>query len=121
MSLLNWKTNADVVVFPQEEFADTDGNINLRASTTGIPVRADLQPARQSGTSARRAEQDNEGYETEETYRLRFTRAVDASLGELGPASQLEWNGTRWYFVGFPTYYNGSKRTQHRDYQIRRT
>jgi hypothetical protein len=121
MSLLDWKTNETVTVYPQEEYVDSDGNINLRASAIGITVPAEVQPARQSGTSARRSEQDNEGYETEETYRVRFPRSVDAQLGRLGPQSQLDWEGHRWYFVGFPTKYNGSVRTRHRDYQIRRS
>lgn len=120
MSLLD-KGNFDVVVFPEEEFVDADGNRLTRASQTGIPARAMIQLASQSGTSARRSEQDEEGFESEEVYRLRFTRADDRKLGRLGPQSQVEWNGYKWSLFGFPRIYAGSPRTAHYDYMIRRT
>jgi hypothetical protein len=122
MSLLD-RAKQDIIVFPEEEFEDRDGNIILRPSAAGISAKAELQPARQSGTSARRAEQDNEGYETEEVYRLRFARKVSIELAAvlpLGQASEIEWLGTRWNLVGNVTRYMGSRRTAHHDYQIRR-
>lgn len=119
MALLD-KAKQDVIVFPQETFIDEDGNTMLRVSTVGYAAKAEIQPARQSGTSARRAEQDNEGFETEETYRLRFTRKHDRTMPLLGQAAQVEWRGVRWKMVGEPTLYFGSRRTEHVDYQIRR-
>lgn len=120
MSLLD-RAKEDVVIYHEESFEDADGNTMLRASDTGVPAKAEIQPARQSGTSARRAEQDNEGFETEEVYRLRFTREHDRTQPELGQQAQVEWNGQRWAVVGLPARYRGSRRTAHIDYQIRRT
>lgn len=117
MSLLD-KGNADVIVFPEERHVDSDGNPSLRPSTTGIPARVLIQAMPQSGTSARRAEQDNEGYESEQLYRLRFTRGNDIELGLRG---QVEWNGQRWSVNGFPIRYNSGARTAHTDFVIKRT
>src|SRR5690554_4585080 len=120
MSLLD-KGNFDVVVFPEEEFVDADGNRLTRASQTGIPARAMIQLASQSGTSARRSEQDEEGFESEEVYRIRFTRADDAKLGQLGPQSKIEWNGYKWSVFGFRKVYASGRRTRHHDYMIIRS
>lgn len=119
MSLLD-KAQQTVTVFPQEYFEDDLGNTLFRASSVGYVAKAEIQAARQSGTSARRAEQDNEGYETEETFRLRFTRAHDRTHERLGQGAQIEWEGKRWTVIGFPTPYSGSPRTAHLDYMIRR-
>lgn len=116
MSLLN-KAVEDIIVYHEVEKIDDDGNIILVASDVGVPTKATIQPAQQSGTSARRAEQDNEGYETEQNYRLRFSRRNSIVLGQ---AAQIEWLGTRWSVVGLPVRYNGSLRTRHVDYMIRR-
>jgi hypothetical protein len=59
--------------------------------------RARIQPIGQSGTSARRAEQDNEGFETEKMYSLRFPRGFKCVLGA---QSQVEWMGVRWAVHG---------------------
>lgn len=120
MALLD-KAQQDVVVYPQESFEDDLGNTLIRPSAVGYEAKAEIQPARQSGTSARRAEQDNEGYETEETYRLRFSRKHDREHAPLQQGAQVQWNGRRWFVVGNPTIYMGSPRTAHIDYQIRRT
>lgn len=120
MSLLD-RGNFDVIVYPEITTTDADGNVHTRASTTGIPARAMIQVASQSGTSARRAEQDNEGFESEEVYRVRFTRADDAKLGPLGPQSKIEWNGYKWSVFGFRKVYAGGRRTRHHDYLIIRS
>jgi hypothetical protein len=117
MSLLD-RVNEDVIVFLEEEYTDSDGNVMVRPSTTGFSAQAMIQPAAQSGTSARRAEQDNEGFETEENYRVRFSRSFPY---ELKPQSRLEWRGEYWSVVGFPVRYSSSRRTRHLDYMIRRT
>jgi len=120
MSLLD-RAKQDIIIYHQVEVVSDDGNIMIRASGVGVPAKAEIQAARQSGTSARRAEQDNEGFETEEVYRLRFTRSYLKSNPALGPAAEVEWRGARWSVVGMPTYYMGSSRTAHVDFQIRRT
>jgi hypothetical protein len=120
MALLD-RADEDVVIYYAESYLDDDHNIMYRLSGVGIPAKAEVQPARQSGTSARRAEQDNEGYESEEVYRLRFTRKWDSENPVLTPQSEIEWLGERWTVVGKPTFYRGSRRTKHTDYQIRRT
>jgi hypothetical protein len=117
MSLLD-RANEDVVVYLEEEWTDTDGNLMTRPSSTGIPAKATIQLAAQSGTSARREEQDNEGFETEATYRLRFARSFPYVLGA---QSRISWKGQYWAVIGDAHYYNGSPRTRHFDYTIRRT
>ena len=120
MSLLD-RAKEDILVFHQVTVESLDGNIMITASDVGVPEKAEIQAARQSGTSARRAEQDNEGFETEEVYRLRFSREYDRTHPVLGPAAEIEWRGLRWSLVGMPTHYRGSRRTAHIDYQVRRT
>jgi hypothetical protein len=120
MSLLDsW--NEEIVVFPETTWESSDGNVMTGASPTGIPAKAMIQVQAASGTSARRSEQDNEGFESEENYALRFPRDEEARLGELGPQSQIEWDGARWSLVGFARRYNGSRRTRRRWYTIRRS
>lgn len=119
MSLLDYATE-DCVVFPEETYTDADGNIRSRASSTGFPAKARFQVQGQSGTSARRQEQDNEGFETEKVYRIRFSRGFTEEHGILGAQSQIEWNGQRWVIFGDANYYTMSPRTAHVDYTIKR-
>ncbi len=117
MSLLD-KATEDVVVYLEEVTADSDGNTITRPSATGIPARAMIQLQAQSGTSARRSEQDNEGFETESVYRLRFPRAFGHVLGA---QARISWRGQYWAIIGDAQIFNGSPRTRHLDYTIRRT
>lgn len=121
MSLLD-KGNADITIYRQTTGTDADGNVVTKADWDNpIKARAMIQLQSQSGTSARRAEQDSEGFESEEVYRLRLTRADDRRLGELGPQSIIYWRDKRWSLIGFAGRFNGSRRTAHNDYTIRRT
>lgn len=119
MSLLNRVGPETITVYPEVEVTDEDGNTLLRASDTGIVKTAVIQNSAQSGTSARRAEQDDEGYFTEQNYRLRFSPRSEHI--DLGQTSEIEWNGVRWHIVGYASIYNGSNKTAHRDYMIRLT
>jgi hypothetical protein len=76
--------------------------------------------ANQSGTSARRAEQDNEGFETEKVYRMRFPRSFTKEHGTLGAQSQIEWKGKRWALFGDATEYDSSPALARVDYTIKR-
>ena len=58
MGLLD-RGNQLVTVYPEETVFDADGNLITRASSTGVVVKAVVQPVAASGTSGRRAEQDN--------------------------------------------------------------
>lgn len=117
MSLLD-RGNEDIIVYPEETITDSDGNVHIRPSTTGVPARVLIQAMPQSGTSARRAEQDNEGFETEQLYRMRFTRGSEM---DLGVRARIEWRGQWWSINGFPIRYNSGARTAHIDYVIKRT
>lgn len=108
------------IVFPEVQDVDADGNKRTRPSTTGIPAIARFQVANQSGTSARRAEQDNEGFESEKIYRMRFPRSFTKQNGVLGAQSQIEWNGARWAVFGDATVYDSSPALSRVDYQIKR-
>ena len=116
MSLLDWGCNEDVVVYPEEVVTDMDGNIRTRPSATGIPVKARLQVQGQSGTSSRRQEQDNEGYESEKVYTIRFPRSFQI----LGAQSEIYWHGVKWALFGDANYYTSSPRTKHVTYTIKR-
>lgn len=116
MSLLDYG-NEDVVVYLEEVVTDADGNTKTRPSTTGIPTKARIDPQNQSGTSSRRAEQDNEGFETEEVYSIRFPRSFSY---EIGSQSQIEWLGVRWAVFGKPRRYTRSPRTAHTSYVMKR-
>lgn len=119
MSLLD-RGRETVVVYTEETYTDPDGNVLRRPKTVGITVNnATVQLLAQSGTSQRRAEQDNEGLETEEMYRLRLPRLYSGPI--LGAHARVEWRGLSWAVIGKERRYNGSSRTAHVDYLIRRT
>lgn len=117
MSLLD-RGRETITVYQEEAWTDRDGNVMTRPGSVGVQTRATLQPAAQSGTSARRAEQDNEGFEVETNYRLRLPRSFPFVLGA---QAAIEWNGEYWSVVGDAKLYNGSSRTRHYDYIIRRS
>ena len=118
MSLLT-QGRETVVVHHAEQYLDSLGNIMYRASDTDVETITNcaVQLAAQSGTSARRAEQDEEGYDTEDVYRFRppqtYTREI--SFG-----SRVEWDGLMWAVIGNIRKYNGSDITRHHDYTLRR-
>lgn len=107
-------------VYPEVTTTDADENTVTRSSPTGIPTVARFQIQGQSGTSSRRQEQDNEGFESEKVYKIRFKRSFTAAHGMLGAQSQIGWNGVRWALFGDVARYNSSRRTQHQTYTIKR-
>lgn len=109
-----------VVVYKEEMVIDEDGNKFTRPSTTPIQAIARLQVQNQSGTSARRAEQDNEGFESEKVYRMRFPRSFTKEHGVLGAQSQIVWRGQRWAVFGDATVYESSPALSRVDYTIKR-
>lgn len=119
MSLLDWGCTEDVVVYPEVLETDSDGNPRTKAAPdgTGIPAKARIQILGQSGTASRRQEQDNEGYETEKVYTIRFPRSFAYTLGA---QSQIEWQGNRWVIFGDAAYYTSSPATRHVTYNIKR-
>ena len=121
MSLLDGGSQYEpCVVYPAELTIDVDENKRTGPSATGIPATARFQIQGQSGTSSRRQEQDNEGFESEKVYSVRFPRSFDREHGELGAQSQIEWLGKRWAMFGDVQRYNSSPRTAHYVYTIKR-
>ena len=118
MSLLD-KGNKDVLLYPEEVTTDRDGNIRTQAAKTPIPLRVSLQARGQSGTASRRAEQDNEGFETEQVMRMRVRRQ-DAHI-PIGAQAKVEFDGQIWSVFGDGVPYMGSAKTAHTDYQIWRS
>ncbi|ASR77125.1 head closure Hc1 [Mycobacterium phage MyraDee] len=112
-----------IVIYPQEVVTDIDGNTRTRPSKTGIPAKARFQVLGQSGTSSRRQEQDNEGFESERVYTMRLPRSWTAVLGM---QSQIEWgtdtegNPLRWALFGDVNHYKSSRRTRHMTYTVKR-
>lgn len=117
MSLLD-STNVDVLVFLEEVVTDSDGNTITKPSKDGIETRARIWPLAQSGTSARRAETNDGGFGTEQVYGLRFPRSWPHILGA---QSAVEIDGKRWSVFGDPIRHNGSARTRHIHYTLRRS
>jgi hypothetical protein len=121
MSLLDTGARYEPVEVYREEMAvDADGNKFTRPSTTPIQAIARFQVQNQSGTSARRAEQDNEGFESEKVYHLRFPRSFTKQYGILGAQSQIVWRGQRWALFGDATVYESSPALARVDYVIKR-
>lgn len=121
MSLLDTGARYEPVkVFMEQMTVDGDGNKFTKPSTSHIDAIARLQVQNQSGTSARRAEQDNEGFETEKVYRMRFPRSFTKEYGILGAQSQIEWRGSRWVLFGDATVYESSPALARVDYTIKR-
>ncbi|AIG78462.1 Hypothetical protein AJAP_28120 [Amycolatopsis japonica] len=118
MSLLD-RTNETVSIYPEEHYTDSDGNLMTRPSKTGIVQDVRIFPAAQSGTSSRRSEQDNEGFESEEVYKLRLPRSWTG--GDLGLQSYVYWDGSYWAVIGYPIRHRFSRRTRHQLYTIRRS
>lgn len=107
----------DVILYPEEVVKDGLGNTRTRPSETGIPVRVRFQVQGQSGTSSRRQEQDNEGFESEKVYMIRLPRSFTQVIGA---QSTIEWNGEKWSMFGDVNRYNSSRRTRHTTYTIKR-
>lgn len=119
MSLLDKGTD-EVIVFPEIAATSPDGNIKTKPGTTGIPATARIQVLGQSGTSSRRQEQDNEGYESEKVYSIRFSKKSERELGRLGAQSYVVWQGRKWALFGDENVYNSSRRTAHTTYTLKR-
>lgn len=118
MSLLD-KGRETVTVYPEKTTTDRDGNtITEPDMSAGVTWRATIQPEAQSGTSARRAEMDAEGFQTESVYTLRLPRDFPFVLNA---QSRVDWNGQYWAVIGDPKVYNGSPRTARYEYTIRRS
>lgn len=117
MSLLDRGRDEVEIYLELEPYEDEDGNIRNRVSDTPIHATASIQVKGQSGTAARRAEQDNEGFESEEVYRMRLPRSFPHILGA---RSYVIWRGEKFAVFGKPQYFNGSPRTAHIDYTIKR-
>ncbi|WP_439377829.1 hypothetical protein [Amycolatopsis lexingtonensis] len=118
MSLLD-QANENIVVYPEIQWTSKDGNPMTGPSKVGTPARAMIRVAAQSGTSARRSEQDNEGFETESVYTMRIPSWSYPDI--LGAQARIEWDGGYWAIIGDAMRYNGSRRTKHVQYTIRRT
>lgn len=117
MSLLDSSPSFEpCTVYPEVVTTDADGNTITKASTTGVETVGRFQIIGQSGTSARRAEQQSEGFETERVYTVRFPRGFQI----LGAQSKVLWNGGLFSLFGDAQYYRGSRRTSHVVYTIRR-
>lgn len=107
-----------VTVYPETTVVDADGNTVTKSSDTGIDAVARFQPSNQSGTSSRRVEQDNEGFESEQLYKVRFTKSVDRQLGILGAQSKILWRGNIWHIFGDVWIHNSSRNTAHNEYWV---
>lgn len=119
MSLLDGGANYQpCTVYPEETVTDVDGNTITRASSTGVSAMGRFQVQNQSGTSARNAEDTDDGFLTEQVYTVRFPRSF---VTVLGAQAQIEWDGNRWSVFGDPQLYLGSTRTRHLQYVIRRS
>jgi len=115
------------VVYPVVTRVDDDGNTLTKASTTGIATVGRFQVQGQSGTSSRRAEGNDEGFDSERVYTVRFPNSFTDEHGELGAQAQIGWRTdalgreARWQVYGPVQRYGSSRRTRHVVYTIRRS
>jgi hypothetical protein len=117
VSLLD-KGRETVILYNEETYTTPDGNPSIRASSTPITINnCVVQLLAQSGTSARRTEDNNEGWSSEQVYRLRPPRSFTTIIGM---GAKIVWQGIEWSVFGKVRRYNGSPRTAHMDYIIRR-
>jgi hypothetical protein len=107
-----------VTVYQEIMTTDRDGNIITKAGTEGVTTSASIQLLAQSGTSSRRSEQDNEGFETESVYRMRLPRQFPFILGA---QARVQWRDQWWSVIGDARIYSNSRSTAHVEYVIRRT
>ena len=119
MSLLD-KGRETITLYPEVQTVDSDGNPFRTHSDVGIDLTVRIQKLGESGTAARRAEQDNEGFESERLAIMRLTRADEEQYGPLGRLAELDWHGERWTVFGDVQRYNGSDRTAHNEYTLKR-
>ena len=118
MSLLTHGTEL-VTVFPEEVTTDMDGNLRTRASAVGVLSRAVISPVATPVTSVGgTSESQNVGFESGEQLSMRL---VGWKNPELGAQAQVEWQGRRYGVFGEPKRYNGSARTAHTLYYLKRT
>lgn len=118
MSLLDRACREPIIVYPEVEDVDADGNKRRKPSTTGVVAKARFQVQGQSGTSSRRQEQDSEGFESEKVFNMRLHSSWTG--GVLGMQSQIDWNGDRYVIFGPVNPYSGGSRTRHIDYTVKR-
>lgn len=117
MSLLDTGRET-IILYNEEVYVDPDGNTSRRASSTPVTVNnCVVQLMAQSGTSARRTEDNNEGFDSEQVYRLRPPRSFTTVIGM---HAKVIWRGVEWSVFGKARRYNGSSRTAHIDYVLRR-
>jgi len=117
VSLLD-KGRETVILYNEETYTDPDGNASRRAGTTPVTItNVVVQLLAQSGTSARRTEDNNEGFDSEQVYRMRPPRSFTTPIGM---HAKIVWRGVEWSVFGKGRRYNGSNRTAHIDYIIRR-
>ncbi|QKT09218.1 hypothetical protein HUN08_12605 [Gordonia sp. X0973] len=111
----------EVVVYPEIKTTDRDGNPHTRPDSVGITTSATVHPMGFSGTAARRAEMDNEGHLSEQVCVIYFPREDDSISHPLGPQSAVVWKGEKWQLFGHGKQFNGSRRTRHISYQMKRS
>lgn len=107
-----------VLIRHGEQYISPDGNIMYRPSDTDVEEVSNcaVQLKSQSGTSARRAEQNDEGFNLEQLYRLRPSVTYPRIIHW---ASVVEWRDKVFHIMGYEQIYNGSNNTAHIDYTMR--
>lgn len=119
MSLLDNGANyEECTVYLEETTTDSDGNTITRASSIGTPTEARFQVKSQSGTASRKAEESSEGFESEQVYSMRLPRSFPYTIGA---QSQVDWRNKRWSIFGDASRFNGSRKTAHITYVIKRS
>ena len=117
MSLLD-QAFEDVLLYPEVTRTSRDGNLMTQPSDTPIEIKAKFWSAASSGTSARRSEQDNGGFESEQNYKMHIPDRY--GIETIGAQARIEWRGQYWSIVGEPNMFIGSKRTAHKTYIVSR-
>lgn len=108
MSILD-EGNATLVVHPQVETTDSDGNPAWAPSEIGVALDVMLWPVDAVETSAL-------GRETGEVYRVRPVRGQDIPVG---PWATVEWDGRTWDVHGETVRHRRGRATRRTTFVIR--
>lgn len=127
MSLLDRGT-VPCKIYPTVTVTDSDGNTVTRASQTPIETVGRFWPQVQSsGSTNPYMEEEKIGFLTEQFYTAQFPRAVEEEFGPFNPMSKVSWGPSGasgrervWEIFGQPIVYNGSAKTKHTTYMLRR-
>jgi hypothetical protein len=103
------EANATILVYPQVQGTDTDGNPEWRPAEVPVSVEAMVWPVATADAAVL-------SRETGEVYRVRPKRGEDIPVG---PWAIVEWDGREWDVHGEAVRHRRGRATQRTTFTIR--